>query len=132
MPCSRCRDCHGHAAEVVMKRSAYLLALVSMVSWSFAEDDSQVDAVLNRYFERYCDYTGNMGIGFVPSHTYDFAFRQHLKQTQDRELKRLFTLQRLSRDAEIAVDDFRKGVIDLGKGYTRPMTEEERALAKER
>ena len=29
------------------------------------------DARLQNYFELYCDYTGNMGIGFVASHTYD-------------------------------------------------------------
>ena len=26
------------------------------------------DARLQKYFERYCDYTGGMGIGFVASH----------------------------------------------------------------
>jgi len=56
------------------------------------------DPKLDSYFQRYCDYTGGMGIGFVASHTYDFEFRQRLKTTQDTELRRLFVLQHLYRE----------------------------------
>ena len=58
------------------------------------------DARLQKYFERYCDYTGGMGIGFVASHTYDYKFRQHLKSTNDPELKRLFVLWHLYRELD--------------------------------
>lgn len=61
---------------------------------------------LDSYFERYCDYTGGLGIGFVPSHTYDFRFRQRLKTTHDPELKRLFVLDHLHGEVEFALDDF--------------------------
>ena len=66
---------------------------------------------LNSYFEDYCDYTGNLGIGFDPAHTYDYRFRQHLKQTQDPELKRFFVLRNLFRDVEIALRDFQAGIV---------------------
>jgi len=55
---------------------------------------------LDSYFEEYCDYTGNMGIGFVADHTWDYQFRHRLKTTTDPELKRLFVLQHLYADVE--------------------------------
>ena len=77
---------------------------------------------LDSYFEQYCDYTGGMGIGFDASQTYDYRFRQHLKETHDPELKRLFVLQHLNRDVEWALDDFEKGIARTGKASSRPLT----------
>jgi len=77
---------------------------------------------LDSYFEQYCDYTGSLGIGFVAWHTYDYRFRQHLKETHDPELKRLFVLQHLNRDVEWALDDFEKGIVRTGKTSSRPLT----------
>ena len=88
------------------------------------------DAKLQKYFERYCDYTGGLGIGLVPSHTYDYKFRQHLKKTDDKELKRLFVLRHLYRDVDFAVRDFEEGKIRIGKVEYRKMTAEEKASAK--
>lgn len=79
-------------------------------------------ARLDSYFESYCDYTGGLGIGFDPSHTYDYRFRQRLKTTEDPELKRLFVLQNLHRDVEFALDDFEKGIVQTGKTSSRPLT----------
>src|SRR5688572_24750628 len=77
---------------------------------------------LDSYFEQYCDYTGGLGIGFVATHTYDYRFRQRLKETHDPELKRLFVLQHLNRDVEWALDDFEKGIARTGKASSRPLT----------
>jgi len=77
---------------------------------------------LDSYFEQYCDYTGGLGIGFDASHTYDYRFRQHLKETHDPELKRLFVFQHLNRDVEFALGDFEKGIIGTGKTSSRPLT----------
>jgi hypothetical protein len=77
---------------------------------------------LDSYFEQYCDYTGSLGIGFVAWHTYDYRFRQHLKETHDPELKRLFVLQHLNRDVEFALNDFEKGIVRTGKTSSRPLT----------
>jgi hypothetical protein len=82
---------------------------------------------LDSYFERYCDYTGGLGIGFVASHTYDFEFRQHLKKTEDAELKRLFVLQHLYQELDRAILDFERGIVMTGKSSSRQMTAEERA-----
>src|SRR5208283_843825 len=77
---------------------------------------------LQSHFEDDCDYTGNLGIGFVPTHTYDYRFRQRLKTTQDVELKRLFVIQQLYRDIGFALDDFERGRIRIGQASYRPLT----------
>ncbi|MEW6156823.1 MAG: hypothetical protein AB1813_05285 [Verrucomicrobiota bacterium] len=77
---------------------------------------------LDSYFEYYCDYTGSLGIGFDASQTYDYRFRQHLKETRDPELKRLFVLQHLHRDVELALEEFEKGIVRTGKPASRPLT----------
>ena len=77
---------------------------------------------LDSYFESYCDYTGGLGIGFVPSHTYDYRFRQRLKTSKDPELKRLFVLQHLHEDVEFALDDFQQGIVKTGKSSSRVLT----------
>jgi hypothetical protein len=77
---------------------------------------------LDSYFESYCDYTGGLGIGFDASQTYDYRFRQHLKETHDPELKRLFVLQHLHRDVEFALDDFEKGIVRTGNISSRPLS----------
>jgi hypothetical protein len=87
---------------------------------------------LDSYFERYCDYTGGLGIGFVPSHTYDYQFRQHLKATHDPELKRLFVLQHLHRDVEFALNDFKAGIRRTGKSSSQPLTFSEWQSTQER
>ncbi len=84
------------------------------------------DTKLDSYFDRYCDYTGCLGIGFAASDTYDFEFRQRLKTTQDAELKRLFVLQHLYRETDFAISDFERGIVMTGKSSRRQMTAEER------
>ena len=84
------------------------------------------DTKLDSYFDRYCDYTGGLGIGFAASNTYDFEFRQRLKTTQDAELKRLFVLQHLYRETDFAISDFERGIVMTGKSSRRQMTAEER------
>jgi hypothetical protein len=88
------------------------------------------DPKLDSYFERYCDYTGGMGIGFVASHTYQFEFRQRLKTTQDKELKRLFVLQHLYGETDLMIADFENGIVKTGKSESRQMQAEERAAAR--
>lgn len=88
------------------------------------------DTRLDDYFERYCDYTGGMGIGFVASHTYDFEFRQHLKTTKDAELRRLFVLQHLYEETDHDLDDFERGIVRTGKSSSRLMTAEERVSTR--
>jgi hypothetical protein len=80
---------------------------------------------LDSYFEEYCDYTGNMGIGFSPDHTWDYEFRHRLKGTADPELKRLFVLQNLYRDVEFALRDLDAGKIRTGQAEYRPLTADE-------
>ena len=71
-----------------------------------------------------------MGIGVVASHTYDYRFRQHLKSTNDPELKRLFVLWHLYRELDSAMRYYQEGRISFGKGQYRKMTADEKAVAK--
>jgi hypothetical protein len=91
---------------------------------------STLDAKLNARFEHYCDYTGNLGIGFVASDTYDYKFRQRLKATKDPELKRLFVLQHLYRGVGSGISTFEEGIVITGKNVSRKMTPQERASTR--
>lgn len=85
---------------------------------------------LQTYFDRYCDYTGSLGIGFVASHTYAYEFRQRLKSTKDLELKRLFVLQRLYGDVENRMRDYERGEQRVGKVEYEKMTAREKDEAR--
>ena len=87
---------------------------------------------LDTYFRRYCNCTGSLGLGFVASHTCDFKFRQQLKKTTDPDLKRLFVLQHLYREMDIAVSDYKEGVVVAGKGMKRNMTPEEKEATRKK
>jgi len=86
---------------------------------------------LESYFKQYCNATGGMGIGSVAEHTYDYRFRQHLKHTQDPELKRLYVLQNLHQSVDWHLRDFEAGV-STGKGSSRPLTPSEWQAARQR
>jgi hypothetical protein len=87
---------------------------------------------LQSRFEDYCDETGSLGIGFVASHTYNYRFRQYLKRTQDPELKRLYVLENLHGETELALDDLEEGIIRTGKTSSRPLTAAEWQAARQR
>lgn len=80
---------------------------------------------LQSYFEQYCDETGGLGIGFDSWHTYTYRFRQQLKMSDDPELKRLFVIQNLYRELDLALDNFEKGIVITGKSSSRPLTPSE-------
>ena len=100
------------------------------LSDSQAQDSPAHKSKLDTYFRRYCDYTGGLGIRFVASHTYDYKFRQHLKETKDPELKRLFVLQHLYGELDLAMRDYERGEIRVGKVEYRKMTPVEMKTAK--
>lgn len=91
----------------------------------------EVSKKLDKYFERFCDYTGGMGIGFVSTHTYEFAFRQQLKNSQDPILKRAFVLKNLFIEIGFDIDEYQKGVKRVGKTEYEPLTAEEKAQARQ-
>ena len=89
------------------------------------EDEKQTR--LNKYFNRFCDYTGGLDNMSV-----DYAFRQQLKKTKDEELKRLFVLKHLYREVRFDMDDYVKEHIRIGKTEIRSMTDKEKSQAKEK
>jgi hypothetical protein len=92
---------------------------------------AEVSKKLDKYFNRFCDYTGGMGIGFVSTHTYDLAFRQQLKKSQDPELKRFFVLKNLFVEIQFDIDEYQKGVKRVGKTEYQPLTPEEKTQARQ-
>ena len=113
-----------------MRLPCSTILLVLAFSGCVSHQATVRDAKLDGYFERYCDYTGSLGIGFVASHTYDFEFRQRLKTTQDAELRRLFVFQHLYRELDLDISDFERGIVRTGKTSSRQMTAEERAATR--
>lgn len=99
-----------------------LLVGCSRESPTISQPTDKLPPRLNSYFERYCDYTGSLGIGFVPSHTYDYRFRQHLKTTKDPELQRLYVLKNLHEEVERSLDDLKAGIMRTGKNTFKPLT----------
>lgn len=104
-----------------------------VVSNSLASNAPETPDVskFQEYFERYCDDDDSMGIGLDAWHTYDNKFRQHLKKTNDEELKRLFVLRHLYQYVDFALRDFEDGRIRIGKNMYRKMTDDEKENAKE-
>jgi hypothetical protein len=88
------------------------------------------DPKLDSYFERYCDYTGGLGIFHVPADRADYEYRQRLKKTRDVEVKRVLVVQHLYPETSSAISDYERGVVMIGKGVYRPMTAKERASAR--
>ena len=115
-----------------LARLLLVLAVVGCVSATASERPAaeERDSKLESYFQRYCEYRGNMGIGFVSWHTYDFKYRQRLKATQDAELKRLFVLAHLYSELGAEISDFEDGVVIADKGRRRKMTRAERSSTR--
>ena len=80
------------------------------------------DPKLTHYIERYCNSTGNMGIGFSGGDTYDYAYRQRLKASKDTELLRLFVLSNLYQDVDHSIYELSQRNTGTGKNQSRPMT----------
>ena len=55
-----------------------------------------------------------------------------LKKTTDPDLKRLFVLQHLYGEMDIAVSDYKEGVVVAGKGMKRNMTPEEKEATRKK
>jgi hypothetical protein len=77
---------------------------------------------LEDYVNRYCSYTGNMGIGIDASDTYEYAFRQRLAKSKDPELLRLFVLWHLYDEVQNAIEQLDLRTVRIGQNLWRPMT----------
>jgi len=109
-----------------------LFALSGCAPMTPKREAPTADRTLDEYFQRYCGYTGNMGIGFVASQTYDYKYRQRLARTQDDELKRLYVLYHLYSDVDNALSELEDGTIRIGKNEWREMSQQERDTARAR
>jgi hypothetical protein len=80
---------------------------------------------LDDYFQAECRTPGNLGIGFLASHTYLYTFQQRLGTTKDRELERLYVLYHLYGDVEEVIQDLENGKIRVTTHERRPISAEE-------
>lgn len=124
----------------MMKTICLLACVVSLICGCSKQPQKEqppstrpaLPAGLDSYFQQYCDYTGSLGIGFVAWHTYDYRFRQHLKKTDDPELKRLYVLYEMHQELDWAIQDFEQGIIKTGKTESRPLTPDEWETTRQR
>ena len=104
------------------KMASCLLALIAIVLPASAE----LSEVETKYLEKFANYTGGMGIGFVAEHTYDYNFRQAVLRTKDEGIQRAFILQKLPFLISEILRDLEKNQTMIGKGEFRDLTPEER------
>jgi len=100
-----------------------MLATIGVVVTASAE----LSDVETKYLKQFANYTGGMGIGFVPEHTYDYGFRQAVLKSKDEELQRAFILQKLPFQISSILNDLKKNQKMIGKAQYRDLTPDERA-----
>ena len=129
--CSRSSETQPISSSKDIATSSPIDDVVSSSLTSNVLPETQDVSKLQEYFERYCDDDESLGIGFVAWHTYDHKFRQHLKNTNDEELKRLFVLRHLYQHVDFALSDFEENKIQIGKNMSRKMTDDEKKERRE-
>jgi hypothetical protein len=100
-----------------------MLATIAVVVTASAE----LSDVETKYLKQFANYTGGMGIGFVPEHTYDYGFRQAVLKTKDEELQRAFILQKLPFRISSILNDLKRNQKMIGKAQYRDLKPDERA-----
>jgi len=100
-----------------------MLTLVGTALLAHAEL-SEVEA---KYLRRFADYTGGMGIGFVPEHTYDYEFRQAVLKSKDEVVQKAFILQKLPFLISSILADLKKNQKMIEKAQYRELSPEDRA-----
>lgn len=104
------------------KMASCLLALISIVLPASAE----LSEVETKYLVMLANYTGGMGVGFVPWRTYDYNFRQAVLKSKDEGIQRAFILQKLPMRIDDILYDLKKNQTTIGKTEHRDLTPEER------
>jgi hypothetical protein len=99
-----------------------MLAIIAVVVTARAE----LTAVETKYLKQFANYTGGMGIEFVPEHTYDYEFRQAVLKSNDVGLQRAFILQKLPLLISSILHDLKENQKMIGKAQYRDLTPDER------
>ena len=99
-----------------------MLTTVAVVVTTSAE----LNDVETKYLDQFANYTGGMGIGFVPEHTYNYGFRQAVLKSKDEELQRAFILQNLPFRISSILNDLKNNQKMIGKTQYRDLTPDER------
>lgn len=88
---------------------------------------AELSDVETKYLMQFANYTGGMGIGFSPKHTYDYGFRQAVLKSKDEELQRAFILQNLPFRISSILNDLKNNQKMIGKTQYLDLTPDERA-----
>jgi hypothetical protein len=79
-----------------------------------------------KFLQEFANNDGNMGIGFVPEHTFDRGFRQVILNSKDEEVQKAFILSMLPREIESILDTLKSGKTMVGKGQYEKLSEDKR------
>ena len=105
-----------------------LLLSCALVLLSRSVSLAELTGLEKKYLDRFANYTGNMGIGFVPEHTFDYDFRQAILRSKDESVQKAFILHALPSELEGILDTLKSGRKMIGKGQYRNLTNEDRKL----
>ena len=106
-----------------MKTSIVCMLMLVGTAWLAHAELSEVEA---KYLREFAGYTGGMGIGFVPEHTYDYRFRQAVLKSKDEVVQKAFILQKLPFHISSILADLKNNQKMIGKAQYRELTPEER------
>lgn len=107
-----------------MKRKMMMVSVLLLLGCTISRAD--LTAVEKKYLDELANYTGNLGIGFVPEHTFDYGFRQAILHSKDEDVQRAFILHRLPRELDRIISTLRSGKKMTGKGQYENLSEEDK------
>ena len=87
---------------------------------------AELGEIEKKYLTEFANYTGGMGIGFVPEHTYDYNFRQTILNSKDESIQKAFILYKLPYRISWILNDLKKNHKMIGKQIYRDLTPKEK------
>ena len=107
-------------------KSGMTMLITLLVLYTSCASQSELGPLEKKYLSRFGNYTGNMGLGFVPEDTFDYNFRQTIVNSKDKKVQKAFILDRLPREINYILRSLRDGRRNIGKGVYRKLHEKER------
>ena len=110
-----------------MKMSVAVLTVIYLL-FCGGQATAELNQLEKKYLLEFGNYKGNLGLGFVPSHTYDYAFRQAIIKSKDETVQRAYILQRLPYEMKILLHTLEVGKM-VAKDEYQPLTPKEQQVA---
>jgi hypothetical protein len=107
-------------------KSRMTISMTVLLLFSCGVSYAELSELEKKYLSVFGNYTGNMGIDFVPEHTFDYGFRQTIVNSKDEDVQKAFILDRLPGEIGEILYTLKSGKIMTGKGMYEDMDEEDR------